>query len=341
MDKTILFALVSGVIGGLITYFLVPLWIGVARKNGLLGRDMNKNGNVLVAEAGGIWVIVSAAFSLMLMQALYTYTGSDGYPTRIYALTALLLLSALIGFLDDILGWKKGVPRKIRVLALVPVSLPLVVIKAGTSTMDLPFIGVVDLGILYPLVLVPIGIVGAANGFNMIGGFNGLEAGMGFLLMLFTAIYAYMNNVSLAFQASLIMVFPILVFLLYNWYPARVFPGNTFTYGLGAYYASVIIMGNMEKFGLFLFIPYFVKAIMYLRAVIVLGTTKLEAFGIPRDDGSLKTPHHIIYSWGQLGIRLLEKIKGRAYEWEVVLFVLSIEVVVGLLALFLAYIDVL
>ncbi len=136
-------------------------------------------------------------------------------------------------------------------------------------------------------------------------------------------------------------VFPILVFLLYNWYPARVFPGNTFTYGLGAYYASVIIMGNMEKFGLFLFIPYFVKAIMYLRAVIVLGTTKLEAFGIPRDDGSLKTPHHIIYSWGQLGIRLLEKIKGRAYEWEVVLFVLSIEVVVGLLALFLAYIDVL
>jgi len=38
--------------------------------------------------------------------------------------------------------------------------------------------GAVDWGIFYPLAIIPIGIVGAANAYNMLAGYNGLEAGM-------------------------------------------------------------------------------------------------------------------------------------------------------------------
>lgn len=36
--------------------------------------------------------------------------------------------------------------------------------------------GVVDWGIFYPLAIIPIGIVGAANAYNMLAGYSGLEA---------------------------------------------------------------------------------------------------------------------------------------------------------------------
>jgi UDP-N-acetylglucosamine--dolichyl-phosphate N-acetylglucosaminephosphotransferase len=167
-------------------------WIKIARSHGLVGKDMNKFDKVMVAEGGGIWVNVAAAFGLFLLEALYTYLdGHRMYAMELYALVSLLLLSSFLGFMDDILGWKRGLPRWQRVAFMAPIALPLVVIKAGQSRLALPLFGAVDLGLAYPLVAVPIGLLGAANAFNMIAGFNGLEAGMGLVLMSFTAVYAH------------------------------------------------------------------------------------------------------------------------------------------------------
>lgn len=46
--------------------------------------------------------------------------------------------------------------------------------------MKLPFVGTVDFWIFYPLVLVPLGVTGAAN---MLAGFNGLEVGLEVIAM--------------------------------------------------------------------------------------------------------------------------------------------------------------
>jgi len=55
--------------------------------------------------------------------------------------------------------------------------LPLVAIKVGKSFLKLPIFGHIEVGLFYPLLLVPLGVTGAANAVNMLAGFNGLEAG--------------------------------------------------------------------------------------------------------------------------------------------------------------------
>ncbi|WP_236698176.1 MraY family glycosyltransferase [Pyrodictium occultum] len=333
------YLLASAAVAFTLVIVVEPAWIRVARERGLVGRDMNKPGRVMVAEAGGIWAVVAAAFGLLTLEALYTYLGGGLYrPAELFALVALLLLSSVLGFVDDILGWKKGLPRWQRVVFMAPVSLPLVVIKAGHSRLELPLIGAVDLGLAYPLVAVPIGVLGAANAFNMIAGFNGLEAGMGLLLMLFTAAYAYMKKVYFVLQGSVIMAAALAGFLVYNWYPARVFPGNGFTYGVGAYYAALVIIGNMEKFGLFLFTLYFIKALLNLRGYLhhVWKPGVIEDFGVPLPDGTLDSPLEGIYTLTHAVIKLLKRLKGSAREPEVVAVILVMQALIGIAALILA-----
>lgn len=329
-----LYLVVSILFTVFITNHYVKWWIYRAHVIGLVGRDMNKREKVLVAEAGGVWVIFGAALGLLLLTALYRYLSNTIiYQNEYLALTLLLFMSSFLGFLDDILGWKKGVRILYRVLLMIPLSIPLVVIKAGVSTLAIPFIGRVDLGLFYPLVLVPIGIMGASNAFNMIAGYNGLEAIQGLIIMGFTAIFSIMHNISIVFNASLIMITALIVFLIYNWYPAKVFPGNSLTYGLGAYYASLVIIGNFEKFGLILFTLYFIELLLFIRG-LRNGVYK-ENFGKIREDSYLDPPYDKTYSLTHFALKIQLRIRGKATEKSVVYIIALLQLITGLIALFI------
>jgi len=45
--------------------------------------------------------------------------------------------------------------------------------------MFVPWLGAIDFGLIYPLILIPIGVIGASNMINNLAGFNGMETGMG------------------------------------------------------------------------------------------------------------------------------------------------------------------
>ncbi|MEB3860143.1 MAG: glycosyl transferase family 4, partial [Desulfurococcales archaeon] len=91
------------------SYIATGKWIGIARLIGLVGRDMNKEDERLVAEAGGVWPLVGSVFGLLALESLYIYL--EGVPYRfldLMSLSLVLLMSAFLGFMDDLLGWKKG-----------------------------------------------------------------------------------------------------------------------------------------------------------------------------------------------------------------------------------------
>lgn len=327
-----LYLLLSSLISLAASLLLVRWWIIKARETGFTGPDMNKPDKPMVAEAGGVWVSVAASFGILTYIALRVYSGVTGeYILDLMTLSLLLFMSSFLGFLDDILGWKKGLRIRARILAMAPLAIPMMVIKAGYSTMALPFIGVVDFGILYPLLLVPLGILGASNAFNMIAGYNGLEAGQGTLLMFFTATYCFMEGIHPSLEGSIIMLFALLGFLAYNWYPAKTFPGNSLTYGLGAYYASLVILGNFEKFGLMLFTLYFIEFLLFIRG-LTNGVYK-ENFGKLSSDGKLLPPYNKSYSLTHLAIKIQVKIRGYATEKGVVYTILSIQAIIGILSL--------
>ncbi len=330
----ILYALLASVIAFTVSLTGVRWWVRVGGRLGFRGRDMNKPYETYAVEAGGVWVSLGASFGLLTVIALNRYLmGIYYHLPELMSLALLLFMASFLGFLDDLLGWKKGLKVWQRVLFMGPLALPMVVIKAGVSTISVPFLGSVNFGLLYPLLLVPIGVLGASNAFNMIAGYNGLEAGMGLVLMIFTFIFSWIKGLEYIAYASLVMAFALVAFLIYNWYPARVFPGNSMTYGFGAYYASLVILGNFEKFGVLMFSLYFLELLLFLRG-LRNGVYK-ENFGRVNPDGSLDPPYDKSYSVTHVAIKFLKRVRGRATETGVTLSIISLQVLVSIVSLLL------
>lgn len=327
------------IIAGTSTYIALKSWIPIAYRFGLTGRDMNKAGNSIVAEAGGVWASVGASFGLITLAALKIYLEHARESLlELYALSLMLFMASFLGFVDDLMGWKKGLRIRYRVLLMAPLALPIVAIQAGVSEMALPFIGKKDLGLAYSLVLVPIGVIGASNAFNMVAGYNGLEASMGIVLLTYTALYSYFIGEANILLASIIGATSLIAFLLYNWYPAKVFPGNSLTYGFGAYYASLVILGNFEKFGVTQYALYFVELVLFFRGLF--NRVYKENFGLVLSDGSLDPPYKKIYSLTHLAIVIQKKIRGKATERGVVAILLGSQFVVSSIAFALCILNV-
>jgi UDP-N-acetylglucosamine--dolichyl-phosphate N-acetylglucosaminephosphotransferase len=202
--------------------------------------------------------------------------------------------------------------------------MPMMVINAGQSTMNLPIAGVIDLGIIYPLVIVPIGIVGASNVYNMVAGYNGLEAGMGVIILSTLGYFAFVNDKQNAMILAICMVSALIAFLYFNWYPAKVFPGDTMTYTVGALAACIAILGDLEKVAVVLFLPYAFDFIIQ-----ATGGFRKEAFAKANEDGSLEMPYKGLYHLTHLAIIVLKQLKDKVYEKDVVLFLCGIEMAVA------------
>jgi UDP-N-acetylglucosamine--dolichyl-phosphate N-acetylglucosaminephosphotransferase len=311
------------------TYLIVPFWIRKAKQIGLVWEDMNKpKREKNVAGSGGITVVIGATIGVLLYIAIQTFyfKSSDGISISILAMLSTLLLVAGIGLIDDLFGWKKGgLSKRSRIILILFSAVPLMVINAGDSTM----MGI-HLGILYPLLIVPLGILGATTTFNFLAGFNGLETTQGIIILSALAIVTYITGTSWLSVVALCIVASLLAFYIFNANPAKVFPGDVLTYVVGASIAAIAILGNTEKIALFFFIPYFLEIILKLR-----GKLKKQSFGKPNKDGSLEMPYNKIYGLEHLAIFILKKVKPskKVYENDVVYLINTFQILIILLGL--------
>lgn len=311
----------------LVTFLFLPFWIKRTKKFGLAGKDMNKYREIKVSEAGGITTVMGFILGVLLIIAIKTfYFSSQSNLIEILSLMSVILILAFIGIVDDILGWRIGLSKKVRVLLCCFAAIPLIVINAGHDVIVLPILGQINLGLIYPLILIPIGIAGAATTFNFIAGFNGLESGQGILILGSLSLVAYLTGYSWLALIGLCMVFSILAFWIFNKYPAKVFPGDVGTYPIGGMIAIMAILGNMERIAIFFFIPYIIEVVLKAR-----GRLKMQSFGKPNKDGSLKLLYKKIYGLEHFSIWFLKKIKNKVYEREVVYFIHLIQIIIIIL----------
>jgi UDP-N-acetylglucosamine--dolichyl-phosphate N-acetylglucosaminephosphotransferase len=122
----------------------------------------------------------------------------------------------------------------------------------------------------------------------------------------------------------------LLAFLAFNWYPAKVFPGNSFSYSIGALIATLAILGNMERIAIWLFIPYFLEILLYFRARVIDKMGDVQAFAKPNKDGSLEMPYKKVYDTTHLAIWFLKRVKGKVYERDVVLFIIAVQALIAI-----------
>lgn len=299
-----------------ITLFLVPFWIRKAHQIGLTWTDMNKNVGEKVAGSGGIIVVVGFLIGVLLYIG-YNVFFLQSYNSRhieILALLNVILLLGGLGFIDDLLGWQHGgLSKRSRLAFLVFAAIPLIVINAGRSHIAIPFVGSADIGLIYPLVFIPIGITGATFTFNFLAGYNGLEAGQGIILLLSFALVAFLTGNSWLSVIALCMVAALGAFLFYNFYPARVFPGNSITYSIGGLIAIIAILGNFEKIAVFFFIPYIIETVLKVRGKLIK-----QSFGKLDEDGSLSLRYNKIYGLEHVAIAFLRKVGIKSTEKNVI-----------------------
>ena len=329
MEFVLGIAIIISLISSLI---FLPKWIKKCHQLGMLWEDMNKYGHPKnVASSGGIIVAMSFISGVLIYMAIRTFLfeNANGINLQIISLLSVILILAIIGLTDDMLGWKHGgLSWRFRIFLAFFASIPLVVINAGHHTMNFPFLGQISLGWLYPLILIPLGIAGATTTFNFLAGFNGLEAGQGIIILSFLSLIAYLTGSSWLAMVGLCMVASLIGFYYYNKTPARVFPGDILTWSVGALIAGMSILGNFEKIALFVFIPYILETILKVR-----GRLKKYSFGIPDKDNNLKLPYPNIYGVTHLSILILSKIKKNVKEQDVVYFIFVIQILLCLIAL--------
>jgi UDP-N-acetylglucosamine--dolichyl-phosphate N-acetylglucosaminephosphotransferase len=285
----------------ILTWLVLPWWIKAARRVGLVGTDIHKTTGKQIAEMGGVITLLGFIVGIMGYIAMRVFLFSTN--TNVSAILAILagvLIAGVIGIIDDILGWKIGLKQWHKPVLTLLVAAPIMAVNAGTRIMSLPYIGSFDLGIMYPLIIIPGFIIVGANGFNMIAGYNGLEAGLGILVLGTLSYHSYITGTAWVAVVGLCMVSALAAFWIFNKFPASIFPGDTLTYTVGGLAGMLAIFGNLEKMFIILFVPYIIEFFLKLR-----GLFKKESFATIQEDGTLKPRYTKFYGIENIAVRIL------------------------------------
>lgn len=201
-----------------------------------------------VPTLGGLAIFISFLIGLIILQ-----------PENSYHLSIVVgaFIIILLGFFDDLYNLSPKIKLFVQISAAV-----LVVYWGGLQVefINLPFGGKIEFGILSSIVTI-LWIVGVTNAINLIDGLDGLAAGISAIALLTIAGMAMiMGDVYVAIIA-LILFFSTVGFLRYNFFPAKIFMGDTGALFLG-YMISVLSLLGFKNITFISFLtPIFILAV--------------------------------------------------------------------------------
>lgn len=263
------------------------------KRSGLVGIDQQKPDKPIIPSSGGIVVLFSFIFSVTFFLGINSLLNNPVHVSNELVLAAVSSVSiiALVGLVDDVNlrrlsnkdKLRDGLDQFTKMMLVLPAAFPLIAVGAGAWEMHFPLIGIIDWGLIYPLVLLPIGLLFVSNSVNMLAGCNGLSAGLASVNGAALGLLSYSQS---NIEASLI-AFGIsaasIGFLYYNKFEASILPGDSFTYLAGGALFSAIVLGNLEIFGVLLFVPWIIEFFLKARSRF-----NARSWGQIQPDGTLQ-----------------------------------------------------
>jgi len=221
---------------------------------------------------GGVIVILTLVIIVILFVPYNKYV--------LWSLVATLGFG-FIGLIDDLIKYLKK--RSLGLLTMQKLSLQIVFavifvycVQQNTdlgTEIYLPFIKKsLDLGIMFVPFVVLV-MVSTVNAVNLTDGLDGLAAGLIIIAILSFALIAYNQNMLPMSLFALIVGFTSFGFLIYNFYPARIFLGDVGSLALGGALTSITIFTRTE---LFLLIIGGVFVIETLSVILQIVSVKLR-----------------------------------------------------------------
>ncbi|MBE9489837.1 MAG: phospho-N-acetylmuramoyl-pentapeptide-transferase, partial [Bacteroidetes bacterium] len=186
------------------------------------------------------------------------------------------------GLVDDLIKYLKK--RSLGLLTMqklfLQIGFALIVAYCVQQSTDLgkeiyiPFIkSSIDLGIMFVPFVVLV-MISSVNAVNLTDGLDGLASGLIIIAMLSFALIAHIQNLESMSLFSLVVAFTSLGFLVYNFFPAKIFLGDVGSLALGGALASVAIFSKTE---LFLLIIGGVFMIETLSVILQVVSVKLRS----------------------------------------------------------------
>ncbi|MFH1895878.1 MAG: phospho-N-acetylmuramoyl-pentapeptide-transferase [bacterium] len=302
LDKLLMVKLLLVVLGSLsFTAFLTVPFINLLYKLKFknpkaISEDMygkktifNKlHGQKVGTPTGGGILIIGSAFLFSIV--FYSLTRfAFNWTAAVLFLT--MFLFGVLGFYDDYKkffgkGKDKGVFWGLRFKhkLIIQIIFAAIIVfflnqKMGLSAVRLPLMGSVDFGWWYIPFAVSV-IVGTCNAFNITDGLDGLSSG---LLLIALAPFLYLTSFSnYGGDVGLfiaVIVGPLLTFLYFNIYPARLFMGDTGALALGAMLGVIALLTNQAVALIFIGAVFVVEACSTLiqwASIILVHKGKLE-----------------------------------------------------------------
>lgn len=272
-----LWALISALVSFLITVYtgkkIIPILERLKCRQTILSLGPSwhehKQGTPTM---GGIMFIIGTILSTAISIPLYYFTSSlcnvqaTETPFMIiktYAGLVMAFCYGLLGFFDDYLKVVRkqnkglGARQKLVLQFLIAISYMYVLYLSsnlvggtGLTQVSFPFIGRIDFSVFFwPLAV--LGVVGLVNAVNLTDGIDGLSCSVMFFVGIFLMIISGISGMFGICIESSALVGGCLGFLIYNFYPARVFMGDTGSLFLGGMLCA-IGLGMQEYFILIL-----------------------------------------------------------------------------------------
>jgi UDP-N-acetylglucosamine--dolichyl-phosphate N-acetylglucosaminephosphotransferase len=329
--------LIPAVLSFIATFVLVLFVKEYMFESGVVAMDHNKKDKPTLPSGCGI----AAAMGFTIGILAYAFGGSFNLYLPVASLVTLFALSlsvvlvSLVGLLDDMnvksapvrttdmSDTRKGLKQWQKPVITLLGAIPLIAINAGNSIVTLPFIGALNFGIFYPLIIIPLAVIFASNAFNLLGGFDGIATGTGLIAAIALLIYSIFFGTYTGALISGVIVATLVVFFAFNIYPSRLIPGDSFTYFVGTALVADMIIGNMEAFGLIVFAPWIIEFVLH-----AIRKFKVTDLGKPRKDGTMEPPYgKRVYSWTHLLMNLKP-----SKEWEISAYMWLVEIAFVLIA---------
>lgn len=304
------------IISFITTLIITPIIGKINKKHDLFGIDLHKVERFEIPEAGGVALLLGTIPFFIL----YYLLSSDALILMFVFPVAII---GIVGLIDDLYN----IPQLLKTIACLLGGIPLLFFVNDTTLNLILF--KIHIGLLYYLI-VPIGITAASNLTNLLAGFNGEEIGLGFISTLSLSICIFLLGDLKTSIYLLTFALSFLAFLIYNKYPAKIFPGDTGTLIVGAIIASFSIIKHIEIIGVILLLPQIMEFLfksMRRFSGKKYGPTKVDSQGLLHPQKYLSVAN-LLTSYFKLNERSL------------VLIIWFIGAVFGLISIIITYLAV-
>jgi UDP-GlcNAc:undecaprenyl-phosphate GlcNAc-1-phosphate transferase len=195
-------------------------------KNDLHRKNHKRN----ISRLGGLAIVGSFTISILLFSSIINFKEAN------FLIASCIILSAL-GLKDDVYGTNTST----KFILQIVVAFILVFFGAFRLTSLYGVLGINSMAPLWGGIFSIALIIFLNNAFNLIDGIDGLAGGIGiFTSLAFGILFSLMGQIPYAFIAFA-LAGAIAGFLKYNWFPAKIFMGDTGALIIGLVSAALAI----------------------------------------------------------------------------------------------------